>query len=333
FNAVWTDRAAPEAVPAAEQPGHVPALPAPADISGVAEDLSGDFYYLTADFGDPDTAMAVETQSLLRWDGEGGVEVLADGLPMTATAGVSPDGRYLSYVRDDRFVLRDLAGGQEWQVMAVSDEQQCAPPAWAPDGRRVLVHRGNPGDGGPIGFYDITTGAFTQIGDVPGCHAKVWRDDAGRDMLNYTSYDTEQQYTELREVNTPAAQARYAWGLLPGQWIYQPYSVSPDGDLMCADTLQDQTFPGDMTDIGSEYCTTVVALDPTGAGVSEIEIEGAGDDSAVQQAVMFRDSFVARTVTEEGTGVLRLYDDTGEEIEELPEPGWETDPVLIAYVP
>ncbi|GIG70345.1 TolB family protein [Phytomonospora endophytica] len=337
FNAVWTDRAAPEDIPAADRPVEVPALPAPVTVAGVAENLSGDFYYLapsSLDSGDPQS----ETQSLLRWDGDGALEVVAEGLPITGTVNVSPDGRYLSFVRTGQLVLRDLASGREWQIMAVPDAQLCAPPVWAPDGRRLLVHRGNPGDGGPVGFYDITTGTFTQIGDVPGCHLRVWQDDAGRDMLNYTSYDDQRQMTNLREVDTPEPQAGYDWGVFPGTWIRQPYSVSPDGDLMCVDTLLDQTFPGDMTDTRGDFCTTIVALDTDsrdGTAVSEIPIEGGGVSglSAVQQAVMFRDSFVARTSLASGSTVLRLYSDKGEELEELTEPMWETDPVLIGYVP
>lgn len=338
FNSVWTDRAAPGDHPAAEMPSGVPALPAPADQPGLAEDLSGEFYYLTMtlldDGSDP------ETQSLLRWDGEGTPETLVDDLPMTGTANISPDGRYLSYVRAGQLMLRELDSGTEWSVMPVPDEQLCMPPVWAPDARRILVQTGVPGVGGPAGFYDITTGAFTQIGDVPGCHARVWTDADGRDMLNYTTYGEDMQLTRFREVNGVESEAGYDWAILPGKWILQPFSVSPDGDMMCVSTTTDQVFPADYTDIRTDYCDTVAKFDFEGTGptIQEIPIGGApggpglGGDM-MQQAIMFDDTFVARVFEGVDTTELMLVDDDGETMETLVEPTWELDPVLIGYVP
>lgn len=333
FNAVWTDRAAPGGDPAAEMPG-VPALPAPPDQTGLAEDLSGEFYYLVPEITeglDPQ-----ETQSLVRWSEGGQVETVVANLPLSGTINVSPDGRYLSYVRDRRLVLRELDSGTEWAVMEVPDEQLCMPPVWAPDARRILVQTGVPGVGGPVGFYDITTGSFTQIGDVPGCHARVWRDAAGRDMLNYTTYDEEKQLTLLREVNAAASEEGYGWGILSGKWIQQPFSVSPDGDMMCVATLTDQVFPADYTDIRTDYCDTVTKFDFEGTGpvIEEVPIGAPGKDGVmVQQALMFNDTFVARVFDDVDSTELLLLDDDGETMETLSEPTWPLDPVLIGYVP
>ena len=338
FNSVWTDRAAPGGDPAAGMPSEVPMLPEPAARSGLAEDLSGEFFYLSPTL--LDDGSGPESQSLLRWDGEGTVETLVENLPLSGTANVSPDGRYLSYVRSGQLMLHELSSGSEWAVMAVPDEQLCMPPVWAPDARRILVQTGVPGVGGPVGFYDITTGDFTQIGDVPGCHAKVWQDADGRDMLNYTTYDEAMQLTRLREVNAAESEAGYDWGILPGKWIQQPLSVSPDGDMMCVSTMADQVFPADYTDIRTDYCDTVAKFDFEGTGPTVQEIpfgsdpdEPGLDGTMVQQAIMFNDTFVARVFEGVDATELMLVDDDGETMESLPEPTWELDPVLIGYVP
>ncbi|MEV0649288.1 hypothetical protein AB0I28_28935 [Phytomonospora sp. NPDC050363] len=333
FNAVGTDRAGPEGGPTAEQPSGPPLLPEPSPVEESVVELTGTFYYLKPDYVPRgEDGMSADTQDLLSWREGGTPRTVVEDMPLTPTANVSPDGRYLSYVSGGRLVIRDLASGRQWPIMEYSDEQLCAVPVWAPDARRLFVHRGAPGEGGPAGFYDITTGTFTQVGDVPGCHVRVGADETGRDLLTYTAYGTDDQTTVVRGADDAEPDAVVDWNVLPGRWIYQPFSVSADADMMCVDTIEEAAFPADSSDLRSDFCTTILRLETKERGrpdVVEVDVDGAG----LQQALMFADSFVARVFSDDGGTELRLLSPDGAELDELSEPMWEEEPTLLAYVP
>ena len=101
----------------------------------------------------------------------GGTETVAGGPGGAHTPAISPDGRYLSFLRRDRLetvlYLRDLATGEEWPVFDHLDRDMQEIWAihgvypqydWTPDSRRIVIW----GEG-KLWSVDVTTGEYAEI--------------------------------------------------------------------------------------------------------------------------------------------------------------------------
>jgi Tol biopolymer transport system component/imidazolonepropionase-like amidohydrolase len=101
----------------------------------------------------------------------GETETVAGGPGGAHTPAISPDGRYLSFLRRDRvetvLYLRDLATGEEWPLFDHLDRDMQEIWAihgvypqydWTPDSRRIVIW----GEG-KIWSVDVGTGEYTEI--------------------------------------------------------------------------------------------------------------------------------------------------------------------------
>ncbi|NJC68802.1 hypothetical protein HC031_03535 [Planosporangium thailandense] len=98
---------------------------------------------------------------------------------VTFNVNVSPDGRWVSYVRGDTSALHlvDVRTGRD-RVLREHVDGQCAEPAWSSDSRRLLVSVSADGSANARqGLIDVTTGAFTPLATaIQGCHL-TWAAD------------------------------------------------------------------------------------------------------------------------------------------------------------
>lgn len=128
----------------------------------------------------------------------------------------SPDGKQIVLRRQERIVVRDLAGGQE-KVLSPADWPHCSAPAFSPDGKTIaFAARWDAGNG--IYVVPAAGGTPTKVYDKQGACEPHWSPDGSR-----IAYETE---THICAINPDGTKNRPVT-VFGGVQRYARYS--PDG--------------------------------------------------------------------------------------------------------
>jgi dipeptidyl aminopeptidase/acylaminoacyl peptidase len=182
------------------------------------------------------------------------VRSLADGSERTAVpakgpnspAGISPDGRLLTVLRDTGrandldLLLIDLQSGAIEHLNPHDDEAEVGQPVWAPDGRSFLVATNEGRDTKVIARYDVDARRWETVVESEWdleCHG----DDAGRRLLVHANEDGYSRL-ELRDRTTVAVDHDVP---LPGRGVVEEPIFSEDGGVL-AFKFSSPVDPGDV---------------------------------------------------------------------------------------
>jgi len=111
-----------------------------------------------------------------RLDGTGAT--ILRSWPMMDVHGLemSPDGRWVAWIRDRTLTVSRLDGTAERLVhgdLFDDENDRCFLPVWSADSRRILIRRSD----GQIGYVDVASGAFRPLaGTTGGCGFRVSAD-------------------------------------------------------------------------------------------------------------------------------------------------------------
>ncbi|MEU4219445.1 hypothetical protein [Actinoplanes sp. NPDC026623] len=133
-------------------------------------DLPGQIFYAGDDEGEDDGR-------LVRLTGTGESSTVLSGA--YSSAGVSPDGSRIAYVNDGALMVVDTDGDDPRQVYA-GTTSGAQPPAWSPEGGRLLIDAAEPG------VLDVATGRLDPLSEgLDGRHFR-WSGD-GTTLVYATS--------------------------------------------------------------------------------------------------------------------------------------------------
>ncbi|NUR31540.1 MAG: hypothetical protein HOV83_37830 [Catenulispora sp.] len=229
--------------PASEQPNAGTANPGSADTGGstapvgAATELAaitGTFYY-------------IKDAELWSWKpGQAPKSEYKSKNRLLATAGVSPDGRYLAFLvpaeyPKNNLVVRDLKNKTERTVAKglVQGGEVCMDAVWAPDGRPMILTQTKLDAEGRqvLRWFDIEAGTKSQEITIQGCYARpVPRGDDGYDLYYMDTIDED--YTRDVVKQTPDGKVTPT-GVGPavdealGEPLLGLGAMNPDGKRAC----------------------------------------------------------------------------------------------------
>ncbi|MGW4498520.1 hypothetical protein ACWENR_07875 [Micromonospora sp. NPDC004336] len=228
-----------------------------------------------------------------------------------ANAVVSPDGERVAWVDDSSYLrVADVDGTDARVYRGNLVEQDCWTPTWAPDSRRVTVSRvvsAEPSVVTEVGVVELSTGKFTRIGDLRGCHP-LWSADgkvlafpdgsSGRVVL------TDQHGRKSRSIPNVGGNADRS--------CFDVASLSPDGSRIALRLRGPDEESGD---VARELDVNAVLDTRTGRKV-DLELGGR----KLLQAYFQTDGTLVARARAGDHNVLVLLDGDGRKISEVPEP-------------
>ncbi|MFI7213183.1 TolB family protein [Micromonospora maritima] len=270
-----------------------------------------------------------DTATAYLWSFEPGSEParmakLPRGAAVT-NAAVSPDGRRVAWVdADSALRVADVDGDNARKLTPGGHqlvEGDCWTPTWSPDSRRLTISavlRTEPTPVWEKAVLDLTTGAYTRIADVTGCHP-VWSADGK--VLAYA--DGEGRVA----VNRPDGSAEK---LIPGVGVrgarpsFDIASISPDGSRLAL-RLRGPDEPSG--DVARELDANAVIDTRTGR---EIELPLGG--RTLRQAWFSGDGTLVARVDAGNHKALVLIGADGRKISEIREPSALGDQQILQVV-
>lgn len=228
-----------------------------------------------------------------------------------SNAVVSPDGERVAWVDDSSYLhVADVDGTDARTYRGNLVDPDCWTPAWAPDSQRVTVSRvvsAEPSLVTEVGVVEVSTGKFTRIGDLRGCHP-LWSADGkvlafpdgstGRVML------TDESGRKQRSIPNVGGNADDS--------CLDVASLSPDGSRIA---LRLRGPDEDSGDVARELDVNAVLDTRTGRKL-DLELGGR----KLLQAYFQADGTLVARVGVGDRNVLVLLDGDGRKISETPEP-------------
>lgn len=309
--------------------------PAPAASAGTQ--LDGVFYETSA-----------ETDEAIRqWTSESPQPVpVAPGGPenrYTATAKVSPDGRYISYVTVDtdddpgysgRLMVLDVQSAEHVQLSEYDWELRiCSVPTWSPDGRLFVDHGGDGED--RYGFYDLETDTFTASVDPRGCEVQVAEDGNGDDLfiaVEHLGGDTQDLNVTTAQGTTTKSPIKEILRKTRSN-LSNLTAVSPDGEYACLRVGEGMS--GNFTeqvrtcDYIIEIATGTLIMTTSEATEGQLASRSPGGIASVN-AFAVPDHILV--TLPDGNG-YQLVDFSGEVVATVESQSTVANPLLVGYVP
>ncbi|WP_307935775.1 hypothetical protein [Salinispora arenicola] len=232
-------------------------------------------------------------------------------------ATVAPDGRRVAWVDQSTLWVAGIDGSDKRELRGEVDNM-CTSPAWSPDSRQLLAAPRIAADRSGIGLVDVSSGRFTEVDGIGGCHP-VWAAGGAiaiADGTDGTVVLTDQDGKGRRTIPRLGKGHDYI--------SFDLSSLSPDGRRIA---LGRSETAGTWGDAARSLRVNVVLDTRTG---EEVALELGGRE--LRQAYFQADGTLVARVRS-GTGyALVLLDADGRKISESAEPAALKDMQILAVV-
>ena len=311
----------PTPTPSAE-PSSTPST-SPSETTGGGP--NGDATFGRLVYGPSDLANAPSTTSTVRlqsWrPGDDPVRLL--GLPYgpaQVNVSVSPDGQRVAWVETTGAVWVSAIDGSGRRKLRDGVDDVCWSPVWLPNSQQLVVRLNAGGDDPATGVLDVSSGKFTRVTGLDGCHAVFAADGT----LAFA--DGSDGTIVLTDRNGRARRTVPGLGTKGSRYVsFDLSSLSPDGRRVALLRIDRN---GTYGDAARELLVNAVLDTRTGAEVS-LPLEGR----QLRQVFFQPDGSMVVRVRSGDRYTVVLVDANGKRITERAEPSALRDMQIITAGP